>query len=75
MNNSKLYNLSHLRPYVVALMEQEGRINPLETICELCLEPANPYEIHHTRYEEATYYDLLVVCLSCNRLNEHINLT
>ncbi len=68
--------LESIRPLVVQLMMEEGRITD-ETICELCFEavPNNRYDIHHTRYEGATYFDLLVVCRSCNLKKENIYLT
>jgi len=28
------------------------------------------YEIHHTKYDAATYYDLCIVCRSCNQVRE-----
>ena len=70
--NSSEYALGNLRPYILALMEQEGRDF---SICEQCLEPTNDkWEFHHNRYEGATYYDLEIVCLSCNRLEKNCGL-
>lgn len=64
--------LSHLRPYIIQMMINEGRLDETKNaICELCLELAVPYEIHHTKYDNATYYDLLVVCRSCNRKKDN----
>jgi len=41
--------------------------------CELCpvYIPDGKYEIHHTKYEGATYYDLRIVCSSCNHKPEN----
>ena len=62
--------ISNLRPYVIALMKREGRDF---TICELCKSdsPENRYDIHHTRYDGATYYDLRIVCRKCNHALEN----
>jgi hypothetical protein len=62
--------ISNLRPYILFLMEQEGRDF---TQCELCPAPIpeGEYEIHHTRYDGATYYDLRIVCRSCNHKEEN----
>jgi len=72
IGKAKYNQLGHVKQYIVALMENEGRIGT-ETVCELCLEviPGNKYDIHHTKYDGATYYDLLVVCRSCNLLGEN----
>jgi hypothetical protein len=63
--------LSHIRPYVVALMQREGRDF---TKCELGGEdiPEGQYEIHHTKYDGATYYDLRIVCRKCNHAPENV---
>lgn len=62
--------IGHLRPYILAMMQAEGR--GFEQ-CELCPAtiPAGQYEIHHVKYDGATYYDLRIVCRSCNRLPEN----
>lgn len=73
MSNSFDNKLDNLRPYVIVLMENEDRDF---TVCELCAQdiPVNQYEIHHTKYAEATYYDLRIVCRSCNRIGENVGL-
>lgn len=65
MTNSVKHHLRGVRPYVIALMQAEGRDF---SVCEQCLEaiPNGKYDIHHTKYEGATYYDLEIVCRSCN---------
>ena len=69
---STLNKLDNLRPVVITMLINEGRLDDSDSaVCELCLEWATPYEIHHTKYDGATYYDLLVVCRSCNRLEEN----
>lgn len=62
--------LCNIRPYVLALMRQEGRDF---TTCELCSNaiPKGRYDIHHTKYDGATYKDLRIVCRSCNTLKEN----
>lgn len=76
MSNSSDYKLNNLRPYIVALMTDEGRITD-QSICEYCLEliPDNKWEIHHTKYQGATYQDLLLICRSCNRIGENVGLS
>ena len=72
MNNSTVHHLSQLRPYIIALMRQDKRNF---RACELCAKPTKGnYEIHHTKYEGATYKDLLIVCRSCNRIGENVGL-
>lgn len=73
--NSHIYQLGNMRPYIVHMLEQEGRISDYMA-CEECLKPidGNKWEIHHTKYAGATYYDLLVVCLSCNRIEANCGL-
>lgn len=72
--NSTIYSLVNLRPYIATLLAIEGRVSD-HTICEYCLEliPQNKWEIHHTKYDGATYADLMVVCGACNKLSENRN--
>ena len=44
------------------------------TTCELCGKHLKKPEFHHTKYDGATIYDLMVVCHSCNMLGENRNL-
>lgn len=69
--NSVENQISHLRPYILHLMTKEGRDF---TQCELCPAsiPEGEYEIHHTKYEGATYYDLRIVCSPCNHKPENL---
>jgi hypothetical protein len=56
--------------HVLFLMKRDGRnFNQ----CELCPAaiPEGEYEIHHTKYEGATYFDLWIVCRTCNRNSEN----
>lgn len=71
--NSYIHHLtSEMRSYVLALMERDKRDF---TTCEYCYKPTNgKWEIHHTKYEGATYYDLMIVCRSCNRIGENVGL-
>lgn len=73
MTNSKIHHLRNLKKYAIALLKKQGRISK-DTKCELCGVVTTNYEIHHTKYEGATFQDLLVVCRSCNRLKENCNL-
>ena len=34
--------------------------------CEQCLKKTTALQIHHTKYHEATVYDLELVCIKCN---------
>jgi hypothetical protein len=65
--------IAHLRPYILFLMRQESRDF---SRCELGGEaiPVGEYEIHHTKYDAATYYDLRIVCRSCNKKPENMML-
>jgi len=71
--NAAENQIEHLRPYILSLMKSHGR--SLRR-CELCKRriPTGQYEIHHTKYEEATYYDLRIVCRKCNRAPENVGL-
>lgn len=73
VNNSKYNQLDNLRPVIIAMMKEEGR--DFEQ-CEQCLEsiPVNKFDIHHTKYEGATYYDLQIVCRSCNLTGDNVGL-
>lgn len=74
MGNSEQYGLSRqMKDYVVLLMEQDGRNFDK---CEQCFIniPKGKYQIHHTKYEGATYYDLQIVCNNCNHKSENIGL-
>lgn len=42
--------------------------------CKLCGKNIKRPEFHHTKYDGATIYDLIVVCHRCNMLPENINL-
>lgn len=68
---SRENQIAHLRPYILFLMRREGRDF---STCELGGEgiPDDEFEIDHTKYEGATYYDLRIVCRSCNKRRENI---
>lgn len=75
VNNSKLHHLSAImRSIVVSMMTEEGRNFGA---CEQCSEPIpkGKWELHHTKYEGATYYDLQIICRSCNRLDKNVGLS
>jgi hypothetical protein len=59
------HELNNLRPVVVALMRERGRNF---NVCERCGAdiPDGKFELHHTKYDDATYDDLEIVCKSCN---------
>ena len=53
-----------MRRHVIACMIMLGK-DP--HTCEICKEIQDtPCDIHHTKYEGATVYDLQFVCRSCN---------
>lgn len=62
--------IENLRPYILAMMKEEGR--NFEQ-CELGGEPIpkGKFDIHHTKYDGATYYDLRIVCRKCNHAPEN----
>ena len=62
---SKANALYHLRPLVFYCMTELLGKDP--RVCEVCREHQDKLcEIHHTKYEGATLYDLQFVCRSCN---------
>jgi hypothetical protein len=67
---AKYNQIEHLRPYIIHLMQEEGR--DFGT-CELGGEDIEDgkYEIHHMKYDGATYRDLRIVCRSCNKKPEN----
>lgn len=67
--NSFFNNLGSIRKYVIALMVKQGRDL---TTCELCGSPITKRILfHHEKYEGATFYDLKIVCDSCNQKSEN----
>lgn len=69
MSNSSDNQLGKLRPSIVALIESERRGF---SACELCSKELNGnFDLHHTKYEGATYKDLMVVCHKCNTQQEN----
>lgn len=74
MTKSKEYELSYyMRELVRAMMKRDGR-NFLQ--CELCpaIIPEGKYQLHHMKYEGATYYDMRIVCGKCNNAPINKNL-
>lgn len=63
----------YFRKIIVALMEQHGRDF---TQCELCPAkiPEGKFDIHHTKYEGATFWDLRIVCKKCNHAPQNVGL-
>lgn len=57
--------LLQLRDIVIGLMKEEGR--DFRT-CEYCGDaiPAGKFQLHHMKYDGATYHDLMIVCQPCN---------
>lgn len=64
---------SYLRWIILAMMKREGRDF---TKCELCGDPIpkGKHQIHHTKYDGATYYDLRIVDAKCNMASQNRNL-
>jgi hypothetical protein len=73
MPNSKTFELSYyMRLLVRAMMKRDGRNFK---VCELCRKPiTGKFDLHHTKYEGATYRDLLIVHRRCNLLPENVGL-
>lgn len=73
INKSKDNQLGNLRPIVIALMKSTDR--DFNT-CEQCNKhiPDGKFDIHHTKYNGATYYDLQIVCRSCNLTGDNVGL-
>ncbi len=59
-----------MRIIVTAKLKQDGRDFGQ---CELCPAkiPEGQHQLHHTRYEGATYKDIKIVCRSCNNKAEN----
>lgn len=71
--NSVPNQLSNLRPIIIAMMKREGRSLK---VCEVGNHPIKGrFELHHTRYESATYKDLRIACSKCNHAPENVLLT
>lgn len=63
-SNATANQIEHLRPYIRAMMLREGRSFQW---CEVGLhEIDGEGDIHHEKYEGATYYDLKIACRKCN---------
>lgn len=72
-NNSTEYQLDiNMRPYVEECLRRLGK-DPF--LCENCGErQTKKCDIHHTKYEGATIYDLQYVCRSCNLARANVGL-
>lgn len=59
--------------YVVAIFDMWGKDWHK---CELCRKRITGQrgELHHTKYEGATIYDLLIVCHGCNMKEPNLRL-
>jgi hypothetical protein len=62
---SEAFGITSIKPYVISLMEKEGRDFH---ICEDCGDfiPDGEFILHHAKYEGATYKDLKILCRTCN---------
>lgn len=72
--NSVKYVLNPaFRDLLISMMIEEGR--DFNT-CELCGRhiPDNDFNLHHLKYEGATYFDLRIVCSPCNHAPENVGL-
>ena len=72
--NSVVHQLvPEMRHLIVSLMESLGRDF---TTCEYlgCDIPEGKFELHHTKYDGATFYDLMIVCSPCNKRSENVGL-
>lgn len=63
--NSGLYAINpNFMPHIKECLRRLGKDSHF---CEICEEKQEvPCDIHHTKYEGATIYDLQYVCRSCN---------
>lgn len=76
MPRQAIDNLGGLGVYIIPLLKARGRKFDK---CEECLvklpkklpNGRRGFELHHTKYDGATIDDLMVVCLSCNRLSKN----
>jgi 5-methylcytosine-specific restriction endonuclease McrA len=59
-----------MRIVVTTMMKRDGRDF---SQCELCPAtiPEGQHQLHHTKYDGATYKDIKVVCRSCNNKFEN----
>jgi hypothetical protein len=74
MAKSKAFELTYyLRLIIRAMFKRDGRNF---RICELCGGPIpfGRFQLHHTKYDGATYYDLRIVCRKCNNAPLNRNL-
>lgn len=55
---------------IKAVLKKQGRNFD---VCELCgkIMGENKAQLHHTKYEGATIYDLKIVCHRCNTQQEN----
>ena len=66
MTNSQLHKIDNrMRPLIIEIMRRDGRDFGY---CELGSHKieGGRFDLHHTKYEGATYYDLLIACRRCN---------
>lgn len=73
--NSRLHSIGRgvLYDYVSECFRRLGK-DPF--MCEICEEPQKKKcQIHHTKYEGCTVYDLQYVCQSCNLARVNMGLT
>lgn len=62
---------STLRPYIMECFRRMGKdLNK----CEQCGSTEKKLDIHHTKYDGATVYDLQLVCRSCNLSLDNLSL-
>jgi hypothetical protein len=70
VGKSKDNTLVGLREIIVQLMEE---LHYDFNTCEQCKGyiPDGQFQIHHTKYEGATFLDLQIVCQPCNLKSEN----
>lgn len=71
--NSVVYKLEKwFREIIIAMMKRDGRDF---TFCEVGKHRIKGrFDLHHMKYEGATYYDLQVSCRKCNTAPENVGL-
>ena len=70
MPRLKADNLPQLKQLIRFLMI--NKLGKSDTSCDLCGKATpNGADVHHTKYEKATLYDLMFVCRKCNCATEN----
>lgn len=75
MSNSTEHKLHpELRHLIRSMMIAEGRDLTTCENCDSTIRYFDHLDIHHDKYEKATYYDLRILCRKCNNQPELVGL-